>query len=186
MTIQQLIQEHKTRLCSTNPAERLTAALLIPGFLSKQVRRLPSAQLRQLLEDEVWSNLNLLAPESTICLAAVYRLRRGVNNSLECKSLRIRGRARRSWTAERNKGVHILNTEIALHRAGIPFLQLPWQLNRFASGTFLVTDVAEARSCLMQRGFRETPQSHTVLIDSQTRQPIQLFEYKHNPARGKS
>jgi hypothetical protein len=60
-------------------------------------------QIGQLLEDEVWSNLNLLAPESTICLVAADRLRRRVDTSLERKRFGIPRRARRSFAAERNK-----------------------------------------------------------------------------------
>jgi hypothetical protein len=60
---------------SSNPAERLAAALLIPGVLAQRLRELSDFNLGQLLEDEVWSNLNLLAPESTICLVAADRLR---------------------------------------------------------------------------------------------------------------
>jgi hypothetical protein len=60
---------------STIPAERFAAALLIPAELSRRLRLLSNLEIGQLLEDEVWSNLNLLAPESTICLVAADRLR---------------------------------------------------------------------------------------------------------------
>ena len=53
----------------------LAAALLIPNLLRERLNELGDHQLGQLLEDEVWSCLNLLAPESTICLVAVDRLR---------------------------------------------------------------------------------------------------------------
>ena len=75
MTIRELIEEQRRRLRSSNPAERLAAALLIPGVLAERLRELSDFNLGQLLEDEVWSNLNLLAPESTICLVAADRLR---------------------------------------------------------------------------------------------------------------
>jgi hypothetical protein len=75
LTIRELIAEQRRRLASVNPAERLAAALLIPGVLAERLRELSDFNLGQLLEDEVWSNLNLLAPESTICLAAADRLR---------------------------------------------------------------------------------------------------------------
>jgi hypothetical protein len=75
VTIRELIAEQRRRLSSANPAERLAAALLIPGVLAKRLRLLGDPRLAQLLEDEVWSRMNLLAPESTICLAAVDRLR---------------------------------------------------------------------------------------------------------------
>jgi hypothetical protein len=79
LTIQELIEEQRRRLRSANPAERLAAALLIPSVLAKRLRLLGDPQLAQLLEDEVWSRMNLLAPESTICLVAADRLRRRVN-----------------------------------------------------------------------------------------------------------
>jgi len=167
-------------LLSANPAKRLAAALLIPGALSKQLRRLPDPQLGQLLEDEVWSNLNLVAPESTICLAAADRLRRHANGLPESERLGIRRRERRSSAA------HILKAEVVLYRGGIHFLQLPWQRNRFASDTFMVMNVAEARDCLLRAGFRETLRSPIVFIDGRTRQPIRLYEDKNNPAQAKS
>jgi hypothetical protein len=79
LTIQELIEEQRRRLRSANPAERLAAVLLIPSVLAKRLSLLGDPQLAQLLEDEVWSRMNLLAPESTICLAAVDRLRGHVN-----------------------------------------------------------------------------------------------------------
>jgi hypothetical protein len=75
LTIRELIEEQRRRLRSANPAERLAAVLLIPSVLAKRLRQLDDCQIGQLLEDEVWSNLNLLAPEATICLAVVERLR---------------------------------------------------------------------------------------------------------------
>jgi hypothetical protein len=63
-------------LRSANPAERLAAALLIPNLLRERLNELGDPQIGQLLEDEVWSNLKLLSPESTICLVAADRLRR--------------------------------------------------------------------------------------------------------------
>ena len=75
MTIRELIVEQRRRMRSTIPAERLAAALLIPAELSRRLRLLSNLEIGQLLEDEVWSNLNLLAPESTICLVAADRLR---------------------------------------------------------------------------------------------------------------
>ena len=79
MTIREIIAEQRRRLGSANPAERLAAALLIPNLLRERLNELDDRQIGQLLEDEVWSNLNLLAPESTICLVAADRLRRHVS-----------------------------------------------------------------------------------------------------------
>ena len=75
MTIRELIEKQKNLACSDNPIQRLAAALLIPAALARQLAKLADRQIGQLLEDEVWSNLNLLAPESTICIAAADRLR---------------------------------------------------------------------------------------------------------------
>ena len=75
MTIRELIEKQKKLAYSDNPVERIAAALLIPGALAKQLNRLTNSQIGELLLDEVWSRLNLLHPESTICLHAVDRLR---------------------------------------------------------------------------------------------------------------
>ena len=75
MTIRKLIEEQRIRLRSRNRAERFAAALLIPNLLRERLNELGDHELGQLLEDEVWSYLNLLAPESTICLVAADRLR---------------------------------------------------------------------------------------------------------------
>ena len=170
------MDEQRRRANSANPVERLAAALLIPAALRRHLARLDDRQLARLLDDEVGAHLSLMAPEATICCVAVERLRRPMKMSPGRKGFWIRRRATRSWTAMRDEGTHILSTEVALYRAGIPFLQLPWQRNRFASGTFMVTDVAGARACLIRAGFRETARSATVLIDCRTRQPIRLYE----------
>ena len=84
MTIRELIQEQRRRVRSSNPAERLAAALLIPNLLRERLNELGDHELGQLLEDEVWSYLNLLDPESTICLVAADRLR----NPFRCDKCR--------------------------------------------------------------------------------------------------
>ena len=161
---------------SSNPAERLAAALLIPGALAKRLRLLGDPQLAQLLDDEIGARLNLLTPEATICVEAVDRLRRRVNGSLERRRFGIQRRARRSWTSARDEGVHLLHAEAALYRARIPHLLLPFQRNKFASNTFMVPSVAEAKDCLCDAGFRETPRSLTLLVDIQTGRSIRLYE----------
>ena len=79
MTIRELIEEQRTRVRSSNPAERFAAALLFPGVLAERIRELSDFQIGQLLEDEVCPNLSLLAPDATICLAAADRLCRRVS-----------------------------------------------------------------------------------------------------------
>ena len=76
MTIRELTEELRRRMNSANPSERLAAALLIPGELTKRLDMLDDHEIGQLLDDEVGARLNVFAPESTVCDAAVTRLRR--------------------------------------------------------------------------------------------------------------
>ena len=76
MTIRELIEELRRRVNSANPVERLAAALLIRGELAKRLDQLNDHEIGKLLDDEVGAKLNLFAPESTVCDAAVTRLRR--------------------------------------------------------------------------------------------------------------
>jgi hypothetical protein len=75
LTIRELIEEQRRRMGSGNPVERFAAALLIPAVLAGRLAGLADRQVGQLLLDEVWPGLCLLAPESTICLHAADRLR---------------------------------------------------------------------------------------------------------------
>lgn len=163
-------------MSSPNPAERFAAALLIPGLLAKRLRVLDDRQIAELLDDEVGAGLNLLAPESTICLAAADRLRRRVIWSPGRKRFGVWRRERRSWAAIRDEGEHIMHAEAALYRARIPHLLLPFQKNKFASNVFMVPCAAEARDCLFHAGFRETPRSPSLLIDGATNRPIRVVE----------
>jgi hypothetical protein len=74
------------------------------------------------------------------------------------------------------EGEHIMNAEIALFRAGIPFLQLPFQQNKFASNLFMVLNVPKAKACLQRSGFQPKFDSVTVLFDGCNGQPIQLIQ----------
>jgi hypothetical protein len=76
LTIRELIEEQRRRANSANPAERLAAALLLPGELAKRLDKLDDHEIGQLLDDEVGAKLKLCGPESTVCDAAVTRLRR--------------------------------------------------------------------------------------------------------------
>jgi hypothetical protein len=79
VTIRELIEEQRRRVNSSNPVERLAAALLIPSELTKRLSKLDDREIGQLLDDEVGARLNVFAPESTICAAAVTRLRGRAN-----------------------------------------------------------------------------------------------------------
>ena len=84
------------------------------------------------------------------------------------------------------EGEHIMNAEIALFRAGIPFLQLPFQQNKFASNLFMVLDVPKAKACLQQAGFQPKFDSETVLFDGCNGQAVQLIQGKYRLPRAKS
>jgi hypothetical protein len=70
------MEEHRKRVRSRNPAERLAAALLIPAELSRRLRLLSNSEIAQLLDEEVCGNMSILAPEATVCIEAALRLRR--------------------------------------------------------------------------------------------------------------
>jgi hypothetical protein len=76
------------------------------------------------------------------------------------------------------EGEHVMSAETALFRAGIAFLQLPFQKDRFASSVFMVASVIDARACLCRAGFQPKWDSETVLFDSRSGEPIQLIEGK--------
>jgi hypothetical protein len=173
LSIHELMEEQRARVCSRDLAERFAAALLIPGVLRERFRELNDFELGEVLEREVCSNLSPLAPELTVCMEAADRLCRPSRAGKFIARTRLR-------TTLDNEGEHLLHAEAALYRARIPHLLLPFQRDKFASNTFMVPSMAEARDCLCQAGFREIPRSPTVLIDTQTRQLIQLYEDKAN------
>jgi len=80
------MEEQRRRVNSSNPVERLAAALLIRGELTKRLDNLDDDEIGQLLDDEVGAKLNLFGPESTVCDAAVTRLRRRVKGLPERNS----------------------------------------------------------------------------------------------------
>ena len=165
------MEEQRRRVRSSDPVERFAAALLLPAELAKRLRTVSSFRLGELLEHEVCSNLNLLAPELTVCAEAAERLRR---------TLWLTKRKHRSNSSMLD-GEHLLHAEETLYRAGIPYLLLPFRRDRFANNTFMVSDVAGARVCLLEAGFRKTSRSPLLLVDGQTRRPIQLYKDKQNP-----
>jgi hypothetical protein len=167
--IRELMAEQRARARSGNVAERFAAALVIPGVLAGRLRQLSDFRLGWLLEQEVCSNLSVLAPELTICMEAAERL---------CRYRAAKFMARRRSRSLRNEGDHILHAESALYWARIPHLLLPFQRNRFASNTFMVPSVREAKDCLCRAGFRETPRSPTVLVDIQTGRSIRFYDHR--------
>jgi hypothetical protein len=169
LTIPELIEEQRVRMRSSDPAERLAAALLIPGVLRERLRELDSFGLGQILDAEVCSNLSVLAPELTVCMEAADRLCRHRADKLV--------QPRRSPEMKHYDGDHLLHAESALYWAHIPHLLLPFRQDRFASDTFMVPSVPKARDCLRRAGFRESPRSPSLLIDGETNRPIRLAEH---------
>jgi hypothetical protein len=84
------------------------------------------------------------------------------------------------------EGEHIMRAEIALFNAGIPFLQLPFQQDKFASNLFMVLSVSKARACLQRAGFQSKFDSETVLFDGCNGQAVQLIQGKYRLPRAKS
>jgi hypothetical protein len=168
LTIPELMEEQRKLVRSSVPAERFAAALLMPGLLRERLRELDDFQLGQVFDREVCSNLSVLAPELTVCMEAADRLcRRGADKAIQ---------QTRPPKTKHDDGDHLLHAESALYWARIPHLLLPFQRNKFASDTFMVPTVAEARRCLCQAGFREDPRSPSLLIDCETNQAIRLVE----------
>ncbi|MGA8212639.1 MAG: hypothetical protein WB799_03535 [Candidatus Sulfotelmatobacter sp.] len=163
------MEEQRRRVRSSNPAERFAAALLLPAELSRRLRLLSDFQIAALLEHEVCPNMSLLAPEAPICVEAALRLQR-------LPKLNHRRVKKASRSSRQFQGEHIMHAEAALYRAGIPNLLLPFQKDRFASCTFFVNDVEQARTRLLEAGFREVSRCATALIHVGTRQAIHLYE----------
>jgi hypothetical protein len=163
------MEEQRRRVRSSDPVERFAAVLLIPAELSRRLRLLSDFQIATLLEHEVCPNMSLLAPEAPICVEAALRLQR-------LPKLNHRRVTKASRSSRQSQGEHIMHAEAALYRAGIPNLLLPFQKDRFASNTLLVTDVEQARACLLQADFREVSRCATALVHSQTRQAIHLYK----------
>ena len=93
---------------------------------------------------------------------------------------------RESFNRRVAEGEHIMNAEIALFNAGIAFLQLPFQQNKFASNLFMVLNVPKAKACLQRAGFQPKFDSETVLFDGCNGQPVQLIQGKYRLSRPKS
>ena len=62
LTIRELIEEQRRRMNSANPVERLAAALLIRGELTKRLDKLDDHEIGQLLDDEVGAKLEPFRP----------------------------------------------------------------------------------------------------------------------------
>jgi hypothetical protein len=137
----------------------------------------PSLELRE--EDSDWRQVALdelkkiLADDGELAEAAE---KPQASETAECESFN-------RLVAE---GEHIMNAEIALFNAGIPFLQLPFQQNKFASNLFMVMSVPKAKACLQRAGFQAKFDSETVLFDGCNGQAVQLLQGKYRLPKAES
>jgi hypothetical protein len=79
-----LIQEQRSLARSTNPFERVVGSLCIGAILKEQLVRLPNSAISRLMTDYVWSDLNLLGPESVVVEVASERLIEKYGTSMVC------------------------------------------------------------------------------------------------------
>jgi hypothetical protein len=79
-----LIQEQRSLARSKNPFERVVGSLCIGAILKEQLVRLANSTISQLMTDNIWCQLNLLAPESVIVEIASERLVEKREASLVC------------------------------------------------------------------------------------------------------
>jgi len=86
--LEDLIQEQRSLARSKNPFERVVGSLCIGAILKEQLVRLPNSAISRLLTDQIWSQLNLLEPESVIVEIASERLVEKREASLVCPKCR--------------------------------------------------------------------------------------------------
>jgi hypothetical protein len=74
MAVEGLIEEQRRLSASKNPFERVVGTLCVAGLLKQRLAVLRDESVGQLMLDHVWSELNLLGPESVIVEIASERL----------------------------------------------------------------------------------------------------------------
>jgi hypothetical protein len=84
ISVECLIEEQRRLSASTNPFERVVGSLCIGAILKERLVGLPNTAISQLLTDHIWSDLNLLGPESVIGEIASERLIEKCETSLVC------------------------------------------------------------------------------------------------------
>ena len=72
--LEDLIQEQRSLARSKNPFERVVGSLCAAAILKEQLMELPNSTISQLMTDHIWSQMNLLGPESVIVEIASERL----------------------------------------------------------------------------------------------------------------
>ena len=84
ISVEVLIEEQRRLSHSKNPFERVVGSLCVAAILKKQLVMLPNSTIGRLLTDQIWSQLNLLGPESVIVEIASERLIEKYETSLVC------------------------------------------------------------------------------------------------------
>jgi hypothetical protein len=79
-----LIEEQRKLAHSKNPLERVVGSLCVAAILKERLVGSPNSTISQLLTDHIWSELNLLGPESVIVEIASERLDEKCGTSLVC------------------------------------------------------------------------------------------------------
>ncbi len=84
ISVEVLIEEQRRLAHSKNPFDRVIGSLCIGAILKEQLVGLPNSTISQLLTDHIWSELNLLGPESVIVEIASERLTEKYETLLVC------------------------------------------------------------------------------------------------------
>lgn len=161
-----LIERQRRLADSHDPLERATT-LWVATELDKRLSDCTDAQIAELLA-RAEERLPIFEPEFAVIEHARRRLLRSgqMSLSLQCGD----------GEAGRDEGFHILNAEVALYRASIPNLLLPFQRDRFASELFMVPDVREARASLIAAGFREDQRLRSRVVDADSDRTLRLIQ----------
>jgi hypothetical protein len=84
ISVEDLIELQRRLSHSKNPFERVIGSLCIGAILKKQLVGLPNSAISRLMVDYIWSDLNLVGPESVIVEIASERLIEKCETSVVC------------------------------------------------------------------------------------------------------
>ena len=84
ISLEVLIEQQRTLAHSSKPIERVVGSLCVAAILKRKLVVLPNSTISQLMTDQIWSQLNLLEPESVIVEIASERLVEKREASLVC------------------------------------------------------------------------------------------------------
>ena len=88
ISVEDLIEEQRSLARSPNLIGRVVGSLCIGAILKEQLVRLPNSAISRIMTDYVWSDLNLLGPESVVVEVAGERLIEKYETSLVCPECR--------------------------------------------------------------------------------------------------